>query len=150
MSVPPRRLVAATIASLAAAALLAATAACSSPAAPDSTPPPVPQITAPTEGQAFSNFPRTVTVTWAGVTDASSNPVTYKLDIQVLAGDGSGTVIEDMNDDNDARGCQGTVTTTSCTFEFPGNNPGRVRIQAIDAKGNASAFSAFVNFKYQV
>jgi hypothetical protein len=122
-------------------------AACSS-TMPDTVPPPVPQITAPTDGQVFGNFPRTTTVTWTAVSDASSNPVTYRLDIQVLLPDG--TVVENLTDENDAGTCNGSVTATTCQFDFTGKNPGRLRIQAVDKAGNASAFSAFVNFNYTV
>lgn len=117
-------------------------AACNSKTAPaDTTPPAVPTILTPTEGQSFGNYPRIMTMTWNAVDDPSG--VTYRVSIQDQLPNGTW-------EDDTGYGCDGSITGTTCQFNFVGMNPGRIRIQAVDGAGNASDFSAWRNFTYTV
>jgi hypothetical protein len=104
-----------------------------------------PALTAPTplspaDGSVFSIFPRTTTLTWSAVAGATS----YVVEIEFCQ-------------PPDISTCPSTaspytpvpVTGTSHTFDFVGAQPGRWRVQAVNA-GGSTGFSAWTHFIYTV
>jgi hypothetical protein len=130
-------------------ALIAATglAGCTSegPAAPtaDVTPPPVPQPLSPATGTLFTHFPRSTTLVWSAVSDPSA-PVTYRVQAQFCQGHANNPT----NCADRPAYCPGVVTSTTCSFDFVGAQPGRWRVRAVDAAGNESAFSNWSTFEF--
>ena len=130
-------------------ALIAAAglAGCASegPAAPtpDVAPPPVPQPLSPATGTLFTHFPRNTTLVWSAVSDPSA-PVTYRVHVQFC----QGSATNPTNCADRPTYCPGVVTSTTCTFNFVGAQPGRWRVAAVDAAGNESAFSNWSTFEF--
>lgn len=94
-----------------------------------------PKQKSPMNGAVFSNYPRTTTLTWSPVSGA----VNYGVEVQYGAPDY--TSWSPFSSKTDLR-------TTSYTFDFVGAQPGRWRVWAIDANGQASAKSDWWTFRY--
>jgi hypothetical protein len=134
----------ALILALAAAAGLAG---CSSegPTGPtaDAAPPPAPQPLSPPTGTLFTHFPRATTLVWSGVSDPSA-PVTYRVEVQFCQGSANNPT----NCADRPSYCPGVVTSTTCSFNFVGAQPGRWRVRSTDAAGNQSAFTDWSTFEF--
>jgi hypothetical protein len=110
---------------------------------PDVAPPPVPQTLSPATGTLFTHFPRSTTLVWSAVNDPSA-PVTYRVHVQFC----QGSAAHPANCADRPTYCPGVVTSTTCTFNFVGGQPGRWRVRAVDATGNESAFSDWATFEF--
>ena len=88
----------------------------------------------PANGSVFDFFPRTTTLSWTAVDNAAS----YSVEIQFFSG-GTWTT-----HGTSASGLNGT----SYTFDFVGAQPGRWRVWAVDANGEASPRSGWWEFEY--
>ncbi|HEY5907393.1 MAG TPA: hypothetical protein VIZ31_05075, partial [Vicinamibacteria bacterium] len=95
---------------------------------PDVAPPPVPQSLSPATGTLFTHFPRSTTLVWSGVSDPSV-PVTYRVNVQFCQGSANNPT----NCVDRPTYCPGVVTSTTCSFDFVGGQPGRWRVRAVDA-----------------
>jgi hypothetical protein len=97
---------------------------------------PVP--TAPSDGQRYSHFPRTTTLSWQQVAGASGNRVEVEFGNRV----GAEVVWTPW--------LSQAVTGGSWTFDFVGDQPGRWRVSALDVAGahTASPPSAWRTFGY--
>jgi serine/threonine protein kinase/beta-lactam-binding protein with PASTA domain len=93
-----------------------------------------PGLISPANGSVFDFFPRTTTLSWSSVPNASS----YSVEIQFFSGGGWTT--------------HGTSTSglggTSYTFDFVGAQPGRWRVWAVDANGEPGDRSGWWEFEY--
>ena len=103
-------------------------------------PPAAPEPLSPPDGAVFGHFPRTVTLEWSPVPRAE----TYTLEIEACL---------------DERCMEGTTTSyrpaplvrgTSFTFDFVGEQPGRWRVYAVDARGDAGLPSPWRYFRFTV
>jgi hypothetical protein len=94
----------------------------------------------PADGSVFSIFPRTTTLTWSAVAGATS----YVLEIEFCQPPDISTCPSTGSPYTPV-----TLTGTSYTFDFVGAQPGRWRVQAVNA-GGSTGFSAWTHFIYTV
>ena len=94
-----------------------------------------PKQLSPADGQVFSHYPRTTTLEWSAVPDATS----YMVEIEFCSPAGC----DDWSVEYDPV----TVTTTSYTFNFVGAQPGRWRVWAV-SNGQESPKSDWWGFRY--
>jgi hypothetical protein len=85
----------------------------------------IPRPISPADGISFSQYPRTVTLAWKAVPGAMG----YKVEIEF---DGSGG---QASPKWTRFGLIRHVNATTYTFDFIGNQAGRWRVWAVDAKG---------------
>ena len=97
-----------------------------------------PLLISPQDGQVFSNYPRTTTLTWQPVTGATK----YMIETRYYQGITYGW----------STPYQHITTDTSYTFGFVGMQPGCWRVQAVDDSGAylASNYSEWRTFRYIV
>ena len=102
------------------------------------TPPPglgTPILVSPADGAVFTNFPRNTTLRWMGVTGAAKYLVEVQCDTC-----GSTPWVPSITT---------TVTGTSHSFVWVGDNTGRWRITAIAPDGTKGPASGFRTFKFK-
>jgi hypothetical protein len=92
---------------------------------------PAPVLLKPANGAVLFNYPRNTTVTWQAVPGAAK----YHMESQYNGG--SWTSMSDQ-----------TVTGTSASFTFIGDNPGRWRVTAIAPDGTPGTTSGWRTFSY--
>jgi hypothetical protein len=92
---------------------------------------PAPVLVSPANGKVLFNFPRDTRVTWQAVSGAAK----YHLEAEINTG--SWVPASDQ-----------TVTGTSTTFGFGGDNPGRWRVTAIAPDGTPGTTSGWRTFSY--
>jgi hypothetical protein len=92
---------------------------------------PAPVLVSPANGAVLFAFPRTTTVTWRAVPGAAH----YHMEAEI----NEGTWVSASDQ---------TVTGTSATFTFVGDNPGRWRVTAVGQDGSPGTASAFRTFSY--
>ncbi|HMD99435.1 MAG TPA: hypothetical protein VKM93_19170 [Terriglobia bacterium] len=99
-----------------------------------------PALLTPQEGQTFSNFPRSTTVTWRPVTSATQ----YRVEVQYAYLTQQGTVWSGEYNE--------VIAGTAYKFNFVGAQPGRCRVTALDSSGGhlPSQPSAWRDFVYTV
>lgn len=89
--------------------------------------PTCPGVLAPAEGAVFDNYPRTLFIEWTAVPGATS--YTIELQLGYLGSPGQWTPLSQSSGYYGS--CAGALTVTSCsTPNFPGANPGRLRVTA--------------------
>lgn len=98
---------------------------------------PAPKLISPNSGVEFDHFPRTVTLAWEPVAGAAK----YTVEVQYCASAGC------AQEANRYR-LQPNLTTTSYTFDFVGAQPGRWRVWAVNARGQAGAASSWREFSF--
>jgi len=92
-----------------------------------------PTLISPSSGTVYSHFPRTTTLVWSTVEDATS----YIVEVQYDGGSWSTLVSTE-------------VSGTTHTFNFVGAQPGRWRVQAKAADGSTGAWTAYSGFEYSI
>jgi List-Bact-rpt repeat protein/PKD domain-containing protein len=92
---------------------------------------PAPVLVSPANGAVLFNYPRTTTVTWRSVNGAAR----YHLEAQI----NKGTWMPAADT---------MVTSTSASFGFDSDNPGRWRVTAIAPDGSPGTTSAWRTFSY--
>ena len=92
-----------------------------------------PILVSPKDGTIFYNFPRVTTLQWQPVSGATS----YNMEIQC----------DTCSTTPWATWRMVTVTTTSYTFTWVGDNHGRWRVTPVNASGTGPT-SGFFNFSY--
>jgi hypothetical protein len=92
---------------------------------------PAPVLVSPANGKVLFNFPRDTTVTWQSVSGAAK----YHMEAQILIG-----TWQTASDQ--------TVTGTSASFSFVGDNQGRWRVTAIAPDGTPGTTSGWRTFSY--
>ncbi len=95
----------------------------------------------PADGSVFSNYPRTTTLKWSTVTGAAS----YAVEIDCYHCCQANQWCTDVGK---TWVVVPNLVTTSYTFDFVGAQPGRWRVWATDANGQASPKSGWWGFKY--
>ena len=96
-----------------------------------------PKLLSPAEGTVFSHYPRETTVVWSPVPGATAYLVQWDYrDDRGWSGDRSGAFAELR------------VTDPVGVFHFVGAQPGRWRVWAVDAAGNAGPKSDWREFRY--
>ena len=97
-----------------------------------------PSLASPSNGQLFSNYPRTTTLTWQPVSGATG----YRVDLEYAYPSSTGYTWYPLHNQD--------VTSTSLTFDFVGSQPGRWRVTALDSTGayEQSLPSAWRTFYY--
>jgi len=94
-----------------------------------------PQPLAPANGSEFNQFPRKTTLKWSPVTGA----VAYKVEAEYQTPDtGEWSRATPSNE----------IKATEYEFEFPGAQPGRWRVWAVDANGHEGPKSDWWTFRY--
>lgn len=98
--------------------------------------PVTPRQVSPPDGQVYTHYPRTTTLTWGTVSGAAR----YRVEIQCLSCQTAG-----------AWSTWTTATTTSSSYSFTwvGDNYGRWRVTALGSDGTASSASGWRRFYYQ-
>lgn len=91
----------------------------------------------PADGTVFSTYPRMTTLQWSSVTGAAS----YTVEHSYCSSAGCNDWAVDY-------GPVTGLTTNSYTYEFVGAQPGRWRVWAVDANGNAGPKSGWWGFSY--
>jgi hypothetical protein len=95
----------------------------------------------PASGSVFNSYPRTTTLRWKPVSGAAS----YTVELDCYHCCQSGQWCTDVGQTwKVAPG----VADTSYTFDFVGAQPGRWRVWAVDASGNAGPKSGWWDFSY--
>ena len=100
--------------------------------------PPRPTLLAPPDGAVFDNYPRTVTLEWAAVSDPTGVEF-YRVEMDL--GYPSSPEWDRLSDQSGYYGtCAGRLSRTSCTTSnFPGAQPGRWRVIVVNGNQNATA-----------
>ncbi len=98
---------------------------------------PAPRQISPTNGVDFDHFPRTVTLAWEPVPGAAK----YTVEVQYCSAAGCAQKANRLR-------LQPNLTTTSDTFDFVGAQPGRWRVWAVNARGQAGPVSAWWEFRF--
>jgi len=100
----------------------------------------VPELVSPAEGQHFPPYPRTLTLTWKAVPNATG----YTVTVQFYSNSSNGKVWLTKP--------PVSTSATSVTVDFPANIPGRWCVSAVDSTGmhTASSNSAYRNFDFSV
>lgn len=101
---------------------------------------PVPTHLSPPNGIVFDHYPRTTTLAWASVPGAAS----YNVEIDCFHCCANNEWCSDVGSSFDIA----SVTTTSYSFDFVGAQPGRWRVQAVEANGNVGNWSEWWEFEY--
>ena len=101
----------------------------------------VPQLVAPPEGAVLTFFPRTIDFEWNAVPAAA----TYEIEVDCYHCCATDRWCSDVN----PRGVpRHQVTATKFTTEFPGNQPGRWRVWAIDGAGRPGPRTPWREFTF--
>src|SRR5439155_14867531 len=90
-----------------------------------------PVLVSPANGKVLFNYPRDTTVTWQSVSGAAK----YHMEAQI----NTGTWVSASDQ---------TVTGTSASFTFVGDNQGRWRVTAIALDGTPGTTSSWRTFSY--
>jgi len=108
----------------------------------EAAPLPVPVQVSPASGTEFHNYPRTFTMTWKKVKDA-----TYEVEIDCLHCKQVGKWDSEVGPPHKLTG----ITETSASFTFWGDNQGRWRVRAVSGKKNYndSDWSPWWNFSFK-
>lgn len=93
----------------------------------------------PADGSHFTNFPRTITLSWQKINETAQ----YIVDVDCFHCD---EVNRWSNDVGKTYIRENVGTNTSYTFDFVGDQPGRWRVTAIDSVGNTSVPSPWRYF----
>jgi hypothetical protein len=96
---------------------------------------PAPNLVAPIDGTIFNNYPRTTTLEWAAVPGAS------KYIVEIEACNRNKAECFTLKPLREAK-------STTYSFNFVGSQPGRWRVWAIDANGQAGVKSDWWSFTY--
>jgi serine/threonine protein kinase len=105
--------------------------------------PGVPAQLSPPDGSVFNNFPRTTTLTWQTVSGAA----TYAVEIDCFHCCQANKWCTDVGQ---TWQIVPNLTATSYTFNFVGAQPGRWRVWALNAAGQAGPKSGWWGFTYTV
>jgi TonB family protein len=123
---------------------LAITCACAAHSASSTAPAAplgAPQLVAPDEGAVLTFFPRTIDFEWRAVPGAA----TYGIEVDCYHCCATDQWCSDANPRALPRH---VVTATRFTTEFPGNQPGRWRVWAIDGAGRPGARTPWREFTF--
>lgn len=108
---------------------------------------PAPRLISPTNGAVFNDFPRTLTLKWEAVPDATGYVVEVDFyDPQGLPGAGLKPGWVSERDSHIY--IQQSVSATSFPFDFVGAQPGRWRVWAIDMNGQEGSKSDWCVFRF--
>jgi hypothetical protein len=102
-----------------------------------------PQLLGPSDGSAFTHYPRDLDLRWSPVAGAAS----YTVEVQFL--NGSSSPVPDWRLEP-ADGITAGVTSTSVRHTFGGSQPGRWRITAVGPDGTTGAASAWWGFTFEL
>jgi hypothetical protein len=95
----------------------------------------------PPDGAVFNNYPRTTTLQWSPVTGA----VSYTVEVDCFHCCQNNQWCSDVGGQTRIAS---NLTQTNYTFDFVGAQPGRWRVWAVDANGNAGPKSNWRTFRY--
>lgn len=105
---------------------------------------PAPEQTLPQEGMVFHNLPRTTSIRWKAVSGAAS----YIVELDCLNCCASGKWCSELGRPwKVVRGIR-AVSSPGYKFEFPGAQPGRWRVWAVDHDGREGEKSPWRTFRY--
>jgi hypothetical protein len=106
-------------------------------------PPQTPTQLSPANGSVFNNFPRTTTLQWSAVPNATS----YTVEIDCYQCCAANRWCTDVGK---TWNLVSDIKQTSYTFNFVGAQPGRWRVLAANASGQKSPISGWWTFTYTV
>lgn len=98
----------------------------------------IPVLLSPADGTEINIYPRTITLTWSPVTNASK----YLVEIMACSPTSPDTCFSHPMIEQTTR----ESTTTSYTFNFVGKQPGKWRVSAFDASGKLGTPSGWFRF----
>jgi len=101
----------------------------------------IPKQLYPADGTVFSHSPRLTTLEWEAVPDAAS----YAVEVDSYSNE-TGTWLSESEEP----WIVSDIAETTYTFEFPETEQGRWRVWAVDATGQESDKSGWLNFNYAV
>jgi hypothetical protein len=102
-----------------------------------------PQQLAPSDGSAFTHYPRDLDLRWSPVAGAAS----YTVEVQFL--NGSSSPVPDWRLEP-ADGVTAGVTGTSVRHTFGGSQPGRWRVTPVGPDGTAGPASPWWGFTFEL
>jgi hypothetical protein len=104
-----------------------------------------PIVLSPADGTEFKHFPRVTKLDWSVVPGAAS----YEVEVDFcMPGGADGKECKYPQPLNSRFGPTSGIEATSYQFLFPGSQPGRWRVWAVDRQGRAGAKSAWHHFVY--
>jgi C1A family cysteine protease len=97
----------------------------------------------PANGSVFNYYPRTTTLKWSTVNDATS----YNVEVDCYS---CCQINKWCSDVGGATRIESNLQTTSYTFDFVGAQPGRWRVWAVDSNGQVGPKSSWRYFSYTI